>query len=70
MKRSREHVLPQVCLVGVLIRTITRAKFATPSSRGAGSGLCSARLQHLPLFVLIARLSWSVQNNNIGLFLC
>ena len=45
MKWSREHVLPQKCLFGVLTRIIMRTQFAALSSHGAGSGLCSARLQ-------------------------
>ena len=45
VKRSSEHVLPQVCAFGMLSRTITRAQFVTPSSHGAVSGLCWTRLQ-------------------------
>jgi len=44
------HVLPQECSFGMFTRAIPRAQSATPSSHGAGSGLCSARLQHAPLF--------------------
>ena len=42
---EQKDVLPQVCPVDMLARTIRRAQFATPSSHVAGSGLCSARLQ-------------------------
>ena len=46
-ERSREQDPPHECPFGMLTRTITRVQFASPSSHGAGSGLCSARLQHI-----------------------
>ena len=49
VKQSREHHLPQVCPYSMLTRTITRGQFAIPLSHGAGSGLCSARLQQMPI---------------------
>ena len=45
-----EHVPPQKCPFGMLTRTTRRAQFAAPSSHGAGSGLCSTRLQQLLAF--------------------
>ena len=46
-----EHVPPQKCPFGMLTRTTPRAQFAAPSSHGAGSGLCSTRLQQLLAFL-------------------
>ena len=45
-----QHVPPQKCPFGMLTRTTRRAQFAAPSSHGAGSGLCSTRLQQLLAF--------------------
>ena len=53
----------RACPFSLLTRTITGAQYAAPSP-GAGSGLCSTRLQHLPTFVLTAGPSWSITDES------
>ena len=52
VKLSKRARPAQERALSMLPRKIRRAQFAAPSSQGAGSGLCSTRLQQW-LFMLL-----------------